>query len=420
MRLFNFFLFLFISISAASQNAFTKAVIYKSDGSKIDCYIKNISDESTQQVFEYSIEKGGAITKIDAASLSKIEFEDGMILEKYPIDIYVINTKSITRRQEDYEFPENKLTASVMVEKLISGTHSLYQYIDKFSFSHFFYKVPGSTTIEKLVFKEYVNDNTEIINKREFRNQLQFLASNAGCEKKLEPLISRTEYKLSNMIAVFKGLNECAGEKSVINNKYISAKPVIRITVNGGLSATSLTIPDPNQSTYPGLTAEAFSSSLGLLLGASIELVPQKRQKNYVVSLDLLYNSYSAETDSLRPNSYITGIGKFKFSAFSASPVVRFRLTKNQVAPFVEFGFSIRTLSQKEDNYYYRNSIANTQTNKDIFTGKSNTAGYLGGAGVDLKRISFHARYTLPANRSTVHYSTIFIMAKFAILGKAE
>jgi len=218
MRLFNLILFLFISAAALAQNAFTKAVIYKSDGSKIECYIKNITDESTQQVFEYALEKGGATTKIDAASLSKVEFEDGMILEKHPIDIYVIGTKPITRRQSDYEFPENKLAVPVMVEKLISGTQSLYQFIDKYAFSHFFYKVSGNTALEKLVYKEYVDDNGEIINKREFRNQLQFLSANAGCEKKMESLINRTEYKLSNMIAVFKGLNECAGEKSQVNN----------------------------------------------------------------------------------------------------------------------------------------------------------------------------------------------------------
>jgi hypothetical protein len=420
MKLLSLFFFFIISVVTSAQNAFTKAVIYKTDGNKIDCYIKNITDESTQQVFEYAMQPGGATTKIDAASLTKVEFTDGMILEKHPIEIYVISTKAITRRQSDYEFPENKFTAPVMVEKLISGTHSLYQFVDKYAFSHFFYTLSGGTSLERLVYKEYVSDNGEIINKREFRSQIQFLASNTGCEKKMEPLIGRTEYKLSNMITVFKGLNECAGEKSVVNNKYLRTKPVIRLTVNGGLSATNLTIPDPSPSIYPGLTAEAFSSSIGPLFGASVELVPQKRQKNYIVSLDLLYHSYSAKTDSLRPNSYITGIGKFKFTALSASPVVRFRLTKSKVAPFVELGFSIRTLSKKEDNYYYRNSIANTQTNKEIFYGKSNTIGYLGGVGIDLKRISFHARYTMPANRSTVHYSTIFIMAKFAILGKDE
>jgi len=417
MRLLTLSLFFFISLTASSQNAFTKAIIYKSDGSKIDCYIKNTTNESTQQVFEYSIEKGGAVTRIDAASVSKVEFEDGMILEKYTIDIYTINAMAINRKLADYEFPDNKFAGTVMVEKLITGTQSLYQFVDKYEYPHFFYKNSSAVNLEKLEYKEYTNDVGEFINKREFRSQLLFLASNAGCEKKLESLIGRTEYRLANMLSVFKALNGCLGEKSIVNNKYVTAKPGLRVTINGGLSATNLTIPDPNQSSYPGLTAESFSGSIGPLLGASLEIVPQKRQKNYTVSLDVLYHSYSAKTDSLRPYSYLTGIGEFKFSAFSLSPSVRFRLTKSLIAPCIEGGFSYRFLSKTKDYYYTHNSISGEEKKREIFTGKSNTIGYFAGAGVEFKKFSILARYTMAANSSAFHYNTIFVMAKFAVLG---
>lgn len=420
MRQLTLTIFFLSVINVSAQNSFTKAVIHKSDGSKVDCFIKNVSDESTQQVFDYSLEKGGATIRIDATSITKVEFEDGMILEKHPVEVYVIIAPSINRRQSDYEFPENRLKGEMMVEKLITGSYSLYQFVDQHAHEHFFYKTKKDATLQRLEYKEYVNDVGEIVNKREYRSQLNFLAAEAGCGEKLEAQTGRAEYKRNAMILVFKKLNACLGENTEVNNKYLESKPLLRLTVNGGAAATSLTISDPSQSTYPGLTAESFSSNIGPLLGVSLEIVPQKRQKNYIVSLDVMYHSYAAKTDSLRPYSYLTGIGEFKFSSFSIAPSVRFRLTKNVIAPFLEAGFSYRFLSKTKDNYYTRNSISGEVKNREIFYGKSNTIGYLAGAGVDFKRFSIHARYTLPANRSAFHYSTIFIMAKFAILGKAE
>jgi hypothetical protein len=432
MRLFTLLLFLFITAGSAAQNAFTKAVIYKSDGSKIDCYIKSISNESTQQVFNYSMENGGKTTSIDVNNINKVEFEDGMILEKHTLSLVVMNKPLLERRKMDYEFEENKFSGPVMMEKIMSGPYALYQFIDKYGFSHFYYKTSIDANIEKLEYQIYVAEDStiklqgyyksgsDLVQKRDYRNQLLFLANSAGCEKKLTAEISRADYKITQLFPLFKKLNLCAGETPVVNNKYAGGQPKLRLTVNGGVAATNLTIPDPSQSSYPGLTAESFSSSIGPLLGASVELVPQKRQKNYIVSFDFLYHSYSAKTDSLKPNSFTTGIGKFKFSAFSVNPTVRFRLTKSQVAPFVEFGFSMRTLAKNEDNYYYRNSISGVAVNREIFYGKSTSVGYIGGVGVDMKKLSLHARYTHPANKSSFYYSTIFVMAKFAVLGKAE
>ena len=123
-----------------------------------------------------------------------------------------------------------------------------------------------------------------------------------------------------------------------------------------------------------------------------------------------MYHSYKAETDSLRPNAYTTGFGYLKFSAFSISPIVRFRLTKTSIAPFIEAGFGYRILAKSEDYYYTKNSISSAENKREIFSGKSTSLSYLGGVGVDLKRFSIHARYALPSNKGNTYYSTIFLM----------
>ena len=432
MKLLIFLNSLLISGTLLSQNAFTKAILYKTDGTKMDGYVKNTTFEGTQQVFDYANENGGKITRIDAGSLIKVEFADGMVLENHYLDLVILNIALLERRITDYEFPENKVSGWFMIEKIINGTNTLYQFVDKYNFSHFYYSTTADTAIQKLEYKVYVGQDStsnlpgyyrsgsDLIQKRDYRNQLLYLAAKGGCEKKLTPEVNRTEYRLSDMISIFKKLNACYGEQSEVNNKYLTSKPKIRFTANAGIAATNLTVPSPNQTSYPGLKPESFSSKIGPLLGVSLEIVPQKRQKNYIVSFDALYHSYTAKTDSLHPNAYITGIGHIKFSAFSFSPSVRFRLTKSTIAPFIEAGIGYRFLSKNEDYYYIKNNISSSETRREIFGGKSNSLAYFGGAGVDFKRFSIHARYSIPGNKGNTYYSTIFLMGKFILSKKAE
>jgi hypothetical protein len=418
MKPLSLLIFLLIIISSHAQQSFTKAVLYKGDGSKTDCYIKSTIYEGTQQMFEYAMEKGGKTSTIDAGGLNKVEFEDGMVLERHFIRITSMSTSILNRRLADYEAPDHQESNWFMIERVISGSYTLYQFIDKYSFSHFFYKTLQDTVIQQLEYKEYVDDNSSLINKREFRNQLLFLTATTVCEQKLSALIERIEYRLQHFISVFKKLNACAGEQSEVSNRYINPKPIIRFTVSGGITATRLSTTTPNPAFYPGLTKDAFSSSISPLFGASLEVVPRKRQKNYAASLDILFHSYAAKTDSLHPSSYQTAIGKIKFSAFSFSPVIRFKLTQKSVAPFIEAGASFRLLSKNGDEYYIRNSISGSETRMPIFTGKSNSFAFLAGAGVEFKRFSIHARYSFPSSKSSTYYSTIFFMGKFKLFGK--
>jgi hypothetical protein len=410
--------FLSLIISGYSQSNFTKAVLFKGDGSKIDCYIKNTTNEETQQLFDYALEKNGKTTVIKANELSKIEFEDGMVLELHFIRIISMNTSILNRRLANYEARENKVNDLFMVERLIKGPYTLYQFVDKYGFAHFFYKTSADSVIQKLEYKEYVDESANVINKREFRNQILFLATTAGCEKDLSALIERTEYKLQHMIAVFKKLNACAGTSSEVSNKYIRSGSAMRITVNAGAAVTNLTTQTLNALAYQGLTEDAFSTRISALVGASLEFVPKKRRKNYVASLDVLFHSYSGTTDSLHPTTYITTIGKFKFSAFSFSPIIRFRIGHKSILPFLEAGVSYRTLSKKEDEYYTRNTISGATTKSPIFQGKSNSFAALGGAGVEFGRFSVHARYSFPIQKAGTYYSTIFLTGKVALFGK--
>jgi hypothetical protein len=66
---------------------------------------------------------------------------------------------------------------------------------------------------KKLFYVEYATEASVIVNKREFRNQLLFLATNAGCTDKLNTLVDNIEYRFSDMVAVFKNINSCAVRK---------------------------------------------------------------------------------------------------------------------------------------------------------------------------------------------------------------
>ena len=411
MRLLSTIFIMFLVSNLIAQSNFTKAIIYKADNSRLDCFIKNTTYEGTQQVFEYTMEKGGALKTVRSEEISKVEFEDGMILERYFIKFTTMNLPFISRRKANYLAPENNFSGWYMLEKILAGSLNLYLYIDKYEFSHFYYKYTSDSLVQKLEHQVYTTDEGDtIVNNTAFRNDLYFQAVSAGCNEKLLGEINRVEYKQASLIPVFKKINQCMGSTATASNASYANKSTLRVGVVGGISATNLTMARLNPGLYPGFDPKLFSSQVSPILGVSVEIVPGKRQKNYIVSVDALYHNYKAETDSIHPNIYTTTIGYIKFSSLNISPMVRFRLTNKEVTPFIEGGLSIRLILDKEDYYLIR---TNVDVKKPIFGNKGSSQAFVGGVGVDLKRFTIHVRYSLAARKSSTYYNTIFVMGKF-------
>lgn len=403
-----------LSVTQAQDN-FTKATVFQTGGSRTDCFVRNWSYEGTPQSFAYCLQKGESTRPLELASVEAIEFEDGLRLEKHMIRFFQFNAATVNRKKADYETETNQVSGAYLVERMLQGSYSLYRFVDKYGYAHFYYRLASESQLQPLEFREFVDDNATIINKHEYRNQLMYLATSSSCEKKLAAQIERTDYRDQQLVKLFRQFNSCAGSAVTENKSAAGAKAVLRLSVAAGLAATSLTTNPPNPSNYPGLSNNAFSSKLGPLAAVAIELIPPSRQQNYLAGLEIIYHSYSAATDSLRPNTYLTGIGRMRFSALNIMPVVRFRLSKKPAKPFLEAGASARFLSKQTDDYAVHNSISGTVTHTPIFTGRSSTLGLMGGAGVEIKRFSVHARYLFPVQKASTYYSNILLMLQYAL-----
>src|SRR6266496_4195147 len=155
MRAAFFVFFLTCCYIFSSAQNFSKAKIYTKSNTTIDCYIKNANYEGTPQKLSYSLTNGGNLSSITANEINKVEFEDGTIYENHFINVPVILENYIDRRLINYKVEANNFKGNALVEKIISGPVSFYQFIDKFTFPHFFYSTSSDPEIVLLPYVTY-------------------------------------------------------------------------------------------------------------------------------------------------------------------------------------------------------------------------------------------------------------------------
>ena len=102
--------------------------IITEDGRTITAKIKLATDESTPQSFQYSSTGNESFTEIKTENIRSVEFSTGELYEKYSITVPVMAGDFTERQKADYFTQKNILSENVLVERLITGPTSLYQF----------------------------------------------------------------------------------------------------------------------------------------------------------------------------------------------------------------------------------------------------------------------------------------------------
>ena len=399
----------FCYLSGSSQN-FSRAKITTSRNETIECFIKNTTYEGTPQIFSYSLTMDGQLVSIRGTEVNKIEFENGAIYEKHSINVPVIFYDYLERNMAQYDVEANYLKGYRIVEKLISGPVDLYQFIDSFQHSHFFYYTQSDSEIVLLPYKTYV-DNTVIHYDNNYKNLLIFLSTLNQCGKSSLTRIENSKYSVDDMIRIFKEINRCAGLTVKSNNPiYSQHGQQIRFGILGGLSLTSLHYKAVN-GFYPGLTENSFPNSTMPMIGVYIDILPVKKIRNYLMTLELYYHMYKSETDSIKANPFTSSIGFVKFSTCNFSPNARFFLKNvKKVKPFLEGGINISAILSKEDHY---DSYSGSQKSSFPIFGDKGMDVMLGaGGGLDFNKFSASLRYQFSVTNTTSYYNFLSLLAK--------
>lgn len=386
-----------------SQKSVSKAKIITQDDKVLDVFIRNSAYEGTPQKFEYSITENGPFVEIKSEQIKRVALVGGPIYEKHFISTAVIYGDYHNRFEYDYKDKKNLLSGPMLIEKVVDAPIALFQYVDKFSFPHFFYKKPEDETVTLLVNKSYLNENGALHQDASYKNMIAFLLQQKGIKGE-RGNTAYLEYSLRDMSKVFEIIN--SGELAV----HIKRKDKInfRFGLLAGFAMKDIRNVNGSFSTFPGLNGKAFGYSTSPAFGISMEFFPGKKVKNYTFSMDLLHQSYTSTTDTIT-QSYYRGTAHIDHKMIELQTLSKLFLTRSRVNPFVEGGLSFNYVYDSEMSAQYINTLYGTVGKSSYTTdGKSFNVGFVAGGGVRFNMFSFHARYGIDGQ-----YSTASIFAKY-------
>jgi hypothetical protein len=346
----------------------------------------------------------GDLTVIEANEIKKIVFEDGITFENHFINVPVIDENYMYRTQAQYKEKSNYFKGYTLVEKLVTGTISLYQYVDRFHYSHFFYQTSTDSEIVLLTYQTYVED-AEFKYDNSYKSLLLFLARVNECNSSVDSKIEQLKYEVNPIINIIRELNACSGQSIQLNNTEYTNHTEIRFGLMGGYTFTDLHFHLINGN-YPGLTDRSFSISIKPMIGVYVDLIPTKKIRNYAASLELFYHHYKQETDSIKVNSYTSAVAFINYSAIDFNPSIRFLFTKKPARPFIEGNINVSFLTNEEDHYDSYSS--GSKTSQPIFAGHGISTSLGVGAGIEVQRIIFQVRYYSSIFHSTTSWSNFF------------
>lgn len=333
--------------------------------------------EGTPQQFSYSTDPASTLQEVAASDVEKIELKDGTIYESYSVSVPVMLKDYLSRTESDYAFAGNWLKGKAFTERVLEGKISLYQFIDRFGFPHFFYKQAMDSTITLLQNKTRINEAGEVIYDQAYKNQLAFLQSDYCSTHS----VGNFDYTAKAMVAAFTEFNRCAG--ITVNTRSFSETQKVKAKIGllGGLLSSALGYYD-------------FKRSVNPTVGALITFTQGKTNPGNTISVEAAYQSFNQVSDSI-----IYAIShsqtKINYSLIALNTVGQFHLQHKKQSLFVEAGINF--------NYAFTHTI--TTSTKDVVFNSVRTAqseggnlfyfGVLGGAGYDFSRLSLHLRYAV-------------------------
>jgi hypothetical protein len=274
---------LFTIANINSQITYEKGYYINNSGQKIECLIKNYDWRDTPNEIEFKISESNTSRTITINDVKEFEIYNSSkhIRVEVDIDRSSENLDELSRTRSP-NFKQEKL----FLKTLIEGKHSLYEYSDG-NLIRYFYN--NENKIEQLVFKSYYFENNILKENNRFRQQL---LSSLKCDDIKQSKFKNLKYKKSNLIPLFKSINECEKEK-YINYTENSKGVTYNFTLRPRLNLSSL-------KTQTSQNINDFGSKIGIGFGIEAELVLPYNKNKWSILIEPTYQSYKSETNNLK------------------------------------------------------------------------------------------------------------------------
>lgn len=286
----------FTSISA--QVKFEKGYYIDQSNKKVECFIRNDDWIAPPKQIEYRLSESATIQEISFLSMNAFQI--------YNTSQYYIKSKiDIDTKTDKKAF--NPTLENTVVKVILKGKASLYSISDMF-----FYSI-NDDKIMQLVYKKYVNAESQIMEENAFRRELyeNLSCKNNGAE------IRKLAYKEEKLIAFFKNYNTCqnsefttfadAKKKSIKNLRLLAGASFNK----GNFPMKQTQTVAPSVGSASDIKEAAPEHSTNYLIGLEAEIVLPYQNYSWSIFTAPSYQkaSFDAILEKIKPTQIDTGFG---------------------------------------------------------------------------------------------------------------
>jgi len=291
-----------LTFTGLAQINFESGYFINENGSKTDCFIKNIDWKYNPTQFQYKLTLNGSINEAGLETVKEFGINDGA---KYLRATVNISQSSNKLGQLSEQFNPTFKKRELFLKVLIEGDANLYLY-EEDEIRSFFFSVDNSP-IEQLVYRKIVlskerkreiqAENTlDIIKENNQYKQQLLLALNCNSIKSAQ--LENLKYKQSYLVSLFVQYNKC---KNIDYKKYIKKrklKEAINISVKPGIGYHQYSSSGFNISTSSGNDDLVFDNKTGFRIGIEISYVMPFNKNKWEIFAEPAFQYYKSEVSS--------------------------------------------------------------------------------------------------------------------------
>ena len=413
---------LLLSFITFAQKNYKKAVIFKTSGDSVQCFVNDKEWLQNPSVISIKKTADGDIETLSINDVKSIVIENGDHYQSARVKIDITPSEFLTPYIDPQLIKTDEATALLLLEysgnpfKLLSLriNNRLHIYLQK-----------NQDTPEELIYRKVTLTKDGIHYETEDKTFIEQLGGLiTGCEK-ADRKSRNANYSIKEVTTILKVYDVQCGGNTVQYLNEKSEKDKWAIIAIGGFSINKTAFTSASSFTNHHLvTTNPLKSDPSFSAGIRLNYTLPRLNKKLSVLADIYYNSYTA---SVTENSSFVSNDLYTKKTLTLNPslirsglVARYRFLPGAFHPFIQAGFGASfTISHKEsvvyDDYYNGQShITSQNPYEDIAYKKTQAGFFILGAGVEYKRISIDYKYE-PAH-GTVNVSTIGSSVKTSTL----
>lgn len=325
-KLIIFLLFVFSAPSIFGQNLFKEAYFVNKKQDTIHGLIKD---------YDWNFNPNYFIFKKDENSVEQKIFPENVLLfeifnaSKYKSSLVQIDVSEHRIEKLSKEKPANFESKHLFLKTLVEGEANLYKFSSDKLVRYFI--ETSESGIEQLVYKKYVNNNSEILENNRFRQQLLL---KLDCENLKKHSLKNIKYRQKTLVKLVSNYNSCF---EVSTKNYVVKKPkkTFFFSINPGLQKASL-------STESGRNVKSkteFDAEYTFRLGLEVEYILPFNNKKWSLIFEPAYQYYSSRV-SVEPD-FLDSYREVDYQSIELNFGVRYYMFLNKSQPiFINLGLS--------------------------------------------------------------------------------